>query len=477
MEMWEKDPLEDFIQTFLVRLSPSKELPESIQSFQVFRDDELNIVMQVNSHADSRPTIEEKPLGLVYQLDNQIELKGYVGSGTLHRVALFNTTSKILNDNQDSATISKYKVSELNFTISTSETSYTIDHIANLPGNYTWPNASNSKESGTQEICFLGEPPITITRPLPSINSINRNCVRIEIGGHTVILASIKEKNHSSAKRPGYIFYSGNPDKTTREKIRASLSFALGMPLVYLSSCFYKETGGLIGFEASSPATMGGRAWRLVSQPFAPITSYPTNILDTNAFKQIATAFFENYDSMNLQSFIFRLWHAEISPSYMKAAYYGAMVESIQKRETHKPNSTISHTIIEKAEYRKAIKILSRFLEKQKIPKEAKESLLNKIQNGNTAPQRTLADRFYSTMGLALGSLETAAWDRRNDAAHGNEEVPGTEIESFRSTKILRVILARIVIKLLQASEYYIDYYSLDHPIRLLSQAIPNDTD
>jgi len=477
MEMWEKDPLDDFVQTFLVTLSPSKELPDSIQNFQVFRDDELNIVMQVNSHADSRPTIEKKPLGLVYQLDNHIALNGYVGSGTLHRVALFSTKSQILNRNQEGATVSKYKISELNFNISDSQIDYTIDHIANLPDNYTWPDASNSKESGTQEICFLGDPPITVSRPLPSTDSIDRNCVRLEIGGNTVILCSVKGTKHSNAKSPGYVFYSGAPDKTEREKIRASLSFALGMPLIHLSSCFYKQTGGLIGFEATSPSTMGGRAWGVVSQPFSPITAYPTNILDTNALKKIANAFFENYESMSLKSFIFRLWHAEVSPPYMKAAYYGAMVESIQKRETLKPNSTIRHTIIEKAEYRKAAKVLSRFLAKQNISKEAKELLLNKIQGGNTAPQRILADRFYSTMGMALGSLETAAWNRRNDAAHGNEEVPGTEIEGFRSTKILRVILARIVIKLLQTSECYIDYYSLNHPIRPLSEAIPDTTD
>ena len=478
MEMWEKDPFDDFIQTFLVQLSPSKELPDSVQSFQILRDDKLNIIMHVRSDADARPKLESKPLGLVYILDNRIELKGYVGSGALLHVSMFNTTLKILDENQESFTTSKYKIGELNYTITDDPIDYTVDHIANLPTNYIWPESTNTKESGTQEICFLGNPPITVSRPLPSKDNFSRNSVRFDLGGYTVVIGTTQKKNSGlNPKSPGFIYYSGNPDKVTRAKIRACLSFSLGLPLIHLSSRFYTQAGGLVGFEVTSPETMGGRAWSLVSQPFSPITSNPTNILDARLLQKLANPFFENYDSMNLKSFIFRLWHADVSPTHMKAAYYGAMIESIQKSETSKPDSRISHTIIEKSEYRKTIRVLSRFLQKQKISLDAKDLLLKKIQNGNTAPQRILADRFYSSLGLFLGPLETAAWDRRNDAAHGNVETPGAEIENFRSTKILRIVLARVVLKLLDGSEEYIDYYTLTHPTRGLGEAIPDTTE
>lgn len=476
MDMWEKDPFDDFIQTYFVQLSPSKELPETVHSFQILRDDALNIVMHVRSHANTRPTMDSKPLGLVYQLNNKIDLNGYLGSGHLHDVALFNTTSKLASETPDNATTSKYKVRQLSYTLIDDPIDYTVDHIANLPHNYLWPNLSQTKESGTQEICFTGNPSITINRSLPNIDNLSRSSARIDLGGHTIIIGTIKGNGNLASKKPGYIYYSGSPDSETRKKIRASLSFAFGLPLIHLSSRFYKQTGELVGFEATSPETMGGRAWSLVSQPFAPITSNQTNMLDTLSLQKLAIAFFEKYDSMGLQSFIFRLWHAEVSPSYMKAAYYGAMIESIQKRESSKPGSTISHTIVAKSEYRKAIRVLSRFLDQQKLPQEAKELFLNKIQNGNTAPQRILADRFYSALGLSLGPLEIAAWNKRNDAAHGNEETPGAEIENFRSTKILKVILARVVLKILNGSEHYIDYYTLSHPIRALSEAIQDTT-
>lgn len=477
MDMWAKDPLDDFIQTFLVRLSPSEELPKSIQSFKILRDDNLNILMHVQSGADVHPKIKSKPLGLVYILNNRIELNGYIGSGCLNQVAIFNTTLNILEEHQDSATISKYKIGELSYTITDNPIDYAVDHIANLPSNYIWPAAANTKEHGSQEICFSGNPPITISRPLPKKENFSRNSARFDLGEYTVVIGTIKQNQTLNLKNPGFIYYSGNPDKETREKIRACLSFALGLPLIHLGSRFYTQAGGLVGFESNSPETMGGRAWSLVSQPFAPITSNRTNILDACLLQNVANAFFENYHSMDLKSFMFRLWHAEVSPSHMKAAYYGAMIESIQKTETSKPDSKISHTIIEKSEYRKAIRILSRFLEKQDIQPDSKDLFLKKIQNGNTAPQRILADRFYSTLGLSLGPLESAAWNKRNDAAHGNVETPGAEIENFRSTKILKVVLSRIILKLISGSEHYIDYYTLTHPIRALSEAIPDSTE
>jgi hypothetical protein len=472
MEMWEKDPLDDFVQTFMVSLSPSKELPEAIHDFQIFRDDALNIIMQVRSHRDARPATGTTPLGTVYTLDNRIELKGILGAGTLHRVALFTTASKLADKNPNNATTSKYKITDINYTLSDDPINYTIDRIANLPSNYIWPDLSITKVIGTQETFFSGSPSITINRSLPSQQTHARNCVRINFGEHLAIIGTIKSKNDSTSKNPGYIYYCGNPDKVTREKIRASLSFALGIPLVHLSSCFYNETGGLIGFESTSAATMGGRAWGLVSQPFSPITSHSPDILDSNLLQALAVGFFDNYERMNLRTFIYRLWNAEISPSYMRAAYYGAMIESIQTQETNKPGSKICGTIIEKSDYKKTIRTLTRLLNKQKIPVQAKTLLLRKIEGGNAAPQRVLAERFYSTLGLSLGPLETEAWNKRNDAAHGTEPTPGTEIESYRLTKVLRVTLARIVIKLLQGSDFYIDYYSLTHPIRRLEDAI-----
>jgi hypothetical protein len=242
---------------------------------------------------------------------------------------------------------------------------------------------------------------------------------------------------------------------------------------VYFGSCLYKKDSELIGLEVVSPRTIDGRVWTIPPRPFAPITTALPNELDIERLQSLAQSFFENYETLNLRNFIFRLWYAEVSPYYMRPAYYGSMIESIQKQETEKAESKISHTIISKSDYRKVIKTLSRYLQKREIPITAKELLQKKLENGNSAPQRVIAERFYSALGLELGDIENAAWAKRNDAAHGNELAPGSEIDQIRSTKILRVILARIVLKLLNGSDKYIDYFTLGHPIRNLDASIP----
>lgn len=472
MDIWDKDPLSDFIKIFLVDLGSSEEFPEKINEFEIARDNESNIILHIFSHASDHPKRKDIPLGLVYNLDNSVDLNGYIGSGKLVGISRFSVNSKFGDINSSTATESKYSINQVNYLTPNLEVEYTIDKIANLPDNYLWPDSITDKTSGRQERTFTGKPPIEIVTSAPTIHNMSRACARFELGGHSVIISTMNNSNIPKSKKPGYIYYSGHPSKETRIKIRACLSLTFGLPLVYFGSNLYTQDGGMVGFEAVSPSTIGGSAWGIVSQPFAPITVGTSNMLDGGLLQKIANSYFDNYDTMGLRGFIFRLWYAEIAPIHMKAAYYGAMIESIQSRETVKFESKISNTIIGKSEYRKAVKILSRFLQRQNIPSEAKQLFSNKIQGGNIAPQRVIAERFYSALDLCLGPLELTAWHRRNDAAHGTEELPGSEIENFRSTKILRVILGRIMIKITNSSTQYIDYYTFNHPIRQLSDAI-----
>ncbi|KPB24165.1 hypothetical protein [Pseudomonas amygdali] len=476
MDIWDTDPLNDFVENCLVELEKIDELPSKVNSYKLIRDDRLNIILHTLSHANDVPKRKHIPLGLVYTVENTIKLNGYVGSGELSRISLFNVTTKMLGNNPDTATEAKYKVDKVKYKITESAVKYTVDRIANLPDHWLWPDGISDDISGLQRRIFSGPPPIEIDISLKKSFTSNRACVRLQIGGHDVIIGSFKSEAIASSKGPGYIYYDRCPDKETREKIRASLSFAFGLPLVYLGSSFYQQQGKLVGFEAESPFTVSGRAWDVVPQPFAPITVDESNMLDSSLIQKLSRAFYENYDSMNLRGLLFRLWFAEVSPVHMKAAYYGAIIESIQKSEIKKRSSNISSTIIEKAIYRKAIRTLTRFLMKQSISDDAKNLLLKKIENGNSAPQRVIAERFYNDLGLTLGPLELTAWNKRNDAAHGNEVLPESMVDNIRSTKILRVILGRIFIKIIDAGPQYIDYYTYGHPIRNLSDAIPEVT-
>jgi len=474
MDILDYDPIKELTKYWITGIEPSNELPKAIKSLELFRDDNFNLAINVYSDANDKPSIADRPLGLVYTSDDSLSLKCRVGSGSVNGINLVNVNSKITTTNRDTATTSTYKIDNLKFKISDDPASYIVERIANLPQQLIWPHSFEEKQSGEYELTFGGDLPITIKHSLPGTHHLSNSCARFEFGEHTAIIGAIASEDIPKSKHPGYIFYSGSPDTETREKIRSSLSFSFGRPLVYFGSCFYKEGSELIGLEVVSPRTIDGRVWTIPPRPFAPIMTSRSNELDIEPSQKLAQSFFENYETLNLRNFIFRLWYAEVSPYYMRPAYYGSMIESIQKQETGKPGSKISHTIIPKPDYRAAIKTLTRYLQKREIPTAAKTLFQKKLENGNSAPQRIIAERFYNALGLELGDIENAAWDKRNDAAHGNELAPGSDIDQIRSTKVLRVILARIVLKLLNGSDRYIDYYTLGHPTRNLGASIPD---
>jgi len=68
-----------------------------------------------------------------------------------------------------------------------------------------------------------------------------------------------------------------------------------------------------------------------------------------------------------------------------------------------------------------------------------------------------------------MGDSESVAWRRRNAAAHGRTIPAGSELEAIQDTKFLRGLFDRMLLKLVDASECYVDYGSLNFPIRPLA--------
>ena len=58
---------------------------------------------------------------------------------------------------------------------------------------------------------------------------------------------------------------------------------------------------------------------------------------------------------------------------------------------------------------------------------------------------------------------------------HGGERNPDSFIPTIRKTKLLKIILHRIVLKLTGASDFYYDDYSIGHSIRKVTDPVPGD--
>ena len=211
--------------------------------------------------------------------------------------------------------------------------------------------------------------------------------------------------------------------------------------------------------------------------PPAPITTSNgrSNELDKLLVQRIVQGFVNNSRKYNIAQIPWRLWHAEAAAYFMKPAYYGALIEGIQKEYFEDCKTNIDRTIVSKADFKRHKKFITKYISKVCSNESEIKILTDKLNNSNIAPQKVLAARFFSHLGLTVGTIESKAWNKRNDAAHGNGIAEEDIIDYIRNTKVLRIILNRIVLHLTEGSNFYTDDYTIGHAIRPLSASIPEE--
>ncbi len=473
MSLWSWDPFEATLPKLFITLGQSEHLPEDINEFNLMRERDHKLTLTTKSPAGFKRPQEESMPGKVYKNENYVTLKSPCGTGKLNGISHSYSETNLLGATKDSVTDS-YEIQSFEFFYKAERSiAHTIDYVANIPNNYIWPSFFDEEVVDEKSRTFPGDPPIRFQVKSKRSGS-SRKCLRFKLNEYDIVFG-INEQGDIEAERPGYILYTGSPDDITRRRIRDCLSFAFGLPLIHFGHACYCGEGKLTELVAITPQTVNGRAWDIVGTPPAPITEHggTTNILSVNLIERVIQGLFVHMSKYNLEVLPWRLWYAETSPYFMRPAYYGALIEGIQKSYTSDKNNKVCRTIINKSNYRVARKCLESYLDGLDIDEPSRLLFIDKLNNGNVAPQKIIAQRFYSSLNLTLGDLEISAWNNRNDAAHGNE-IAEEKITTFiRETKVLRVMLNRIVLRITNGSDAYFDYFTCNYPIRQLSDAIP----
>ena len=87
--------------------------------------------------------------------------------------------------------------------------------------------------------------------------------------------------------------------------------------------------------------------------------------------------------------------------------------------------------------------------------------------------QRNTMVAILKDIGIALGSDESRAWKRRNDAAHGVAMESGEELEVIRDIHLLKVMFHRMLLRIINGADTYHDYATPGFPIRKLADPVP----
>ncbi len=116
---------------------------------------------------------------------------------------------------------------------------------------------------------------------------------------------------------------------------------------------------------------------------------------------------------------------------------------------------------------------LLKVVAEKNIDKETLNILVNRINCSlNQAPKDIITKKFLATLNITLSDLEKRAWSQRNTGAHGGIPEKEDYIKALKKTKILQILCNRIILSITNASNNYIDYYTVNFPTKNLQEPI-----
>lgn len=475
MECWDWEFFDSVVASDTFAVSDCGPLFGPVTDFKLERDNALNLILETTSAGDSTSNAIERPAGSVYQADAQVKLEGLTGAlavatGVVPRGHRKTWSAKF----EQSVTRERSSIHSLQWTRNrAAEPAYVIEWIGNME-SFIWPDADESAESGEKRRT-VRSPAREITMAVPIDNrGSGRTCVHLVVNGIEFFVGESKaESNH--VKKPGFILYLGIPDEDTRAKIRDCLSFCLGTYLLYLGNCKFDSEWHPVAFDAKSGHALVKDASRLSGWQPSPLSLNWENEISSELLGRMMSSLSKSYDMYGLRTSFWAYWHAMAAPVHMKAVHFGAAIESLQNTFLTSTSNIQGRIVDDDKRWAGLYGQLSAVISGSDLADDTKKLLINKVKNLNLAPQSVLMQRFFATLGLELGALESRAWANRNRAAHGGSAKADNAPRLIRENKVLQIMTNRILLALAGGADWYYDYYTIGRPIRRLSESIPDD--
>ncbi|WP_373959327.1 hypothetical protein [Vibrio gigantis] len=334
----------------------------------------------------------------------------------------------------------------------------TVENIKNITDAFkVWPSVIKVKKTRTVDVGSLNFEVNTTS----SSECSSRNNICFDVDGHTVTLIKSNEKLGN-----GYIVFNGYVPSNIADKVRDCISYSLGRKLQLISTKYIDKNGRKHGFIALPEL-------KSLEKPKLYSTKSPFP-LSHQAFTKAINQLYKNYDQYDLQCIFWSYFHALDAPIDKRAVYFGATIEALQKIYLDVNQSKISNKIVtDKPLKRQLLSGFSTIVSSLDIDDESKKLLMDKKGFINQLPQKVVTKMFFEMLGLDIRELEMTAWQRRNDAAHGNKVTDGDFVNLIRENLALHCLFNRLLCSITDASNQYYDYYTYGHPNRHISSCIP----
>jgi len=474
LKAWKEETFELLLNNGRFQITDFGPLCSPIKSFEIKRDDKQRLLLTTRCDEKSRNGLlnsPQLPAGTVHSITACITLSSSDMTVIAKGVIPFEQSppDHVTNDRE---VTEKAWIDSLESQLDDVDQVYQlIEWVDNVDSSlYIWPHNIEEKLETTATRTFSGGGD-KLTQHAKEWTVSLRRCLRLNIAGNEIYIAS---QNHKSERpsAPGFIMYKKFPSDELRRKIRECLSFAFGLPLVYLGYTLLSKEFEFIGFQAVTPYIIDERIYAYQALPPAPVGSRHARIIDPDVFSKTVNALFAHYDELNFQHVSWIYWHAIFSPMHTQPVQLGGGIEALMAAYRKLNKSKYKTCLLDNENAKQLKDGFLEIVESMTLPDAEKDALRKKVSGLNNPPQHILNERFFASLSLDMGGKEKKAWERRNDAAHGNAPKPDDSIELRRDIQLLKNTFHRIVISMTGVSRQYIDCYSPKFPIRQLGETV-----
>lgn len=475
MFSWEFEAA-DFINNTGYRISDPGPMHVPVHAFSVHRDDELRLILKTEAPVNATSSTTPQASGTARITTEQVKLQNGAGSEALLEGVLPFHLSKS-HAPEPGHLREEARVHVLTVAINEqAEAAYTIEWLENLPREpFTWPDSirTTTETTATRAISLI-DGGITVSTSNSHID-MSQSAAKLTVAGQTLYVCALHGKRTDGTKR-GCIIYVGKPTDFIRKKIRCALSFALGFYLVELGHTVYDKDWDIVTATSRSAYSLAKRTFDASPMPLAHLSGRNfQRDLGRAEFTRMVEALVVNYELLDLGNLSWAYWHAGTATVHISPAHFGAAIEALQDAYC-KGHPDVGRTkILPTAQWKSLRDTIKEVIDGALIDEESKAALKEKLNDINKPPQRVILKSLLDAIGLELSSAENEAWKRRNDAAHGTPIPEGQELAAIRDMKLLRGLFNRMLLRMSNAADGYIDYTSLGLPIRRLHEGAPSN--
>ncbi|MBE7619937.1 hypothetical protein GL297_09920 [Komagataeibacter sp. FXV2] len=449
-------------------------LHQPIRRFSIRRDEKLHLILETEAAPNATSAAIDQPRGTVRMTTERALLRSVGGlEGEFFGLVPYSQSRQTIGvTEQPLKGLAQVHIAKTS-NPSAAPAAYVIDWLENLPRSpYTWPAASDvvTRTITTRRISLNDG--ITITSDTDRF-STSCNSAKLTVDGITFYVCALDREDRTGAIKPGCIVYDGAPDDEFRKKVRIGLSFAMGIYLVDLGTTHYDAEWNVVSTLARSAYSLRRHAFDIETLQLAPLGDHFLNELGVPQLTRAIQAFVTAFDVLDLANLHWAFWHACAAPPHIAPVHFGAAIEGLQSAYTKANPRRVRMGWATQDEWNILKAALSEVIDDASISIEAKTALEAKLPTFNGIDQRQRLKDIMAALDLELGKDEDAAWRRRNKAAHGTPIPQGQELAAIRDMKLLRGLFQRLLLRITNAADQYIDYSSPNHNYRPLRQAPP----